>query len=61
VTILSDALTAVFEDSDFMAEVETAGLVPAHLDASETQAVFDNTFTATEEYKDLLTEALSEG
>lgn len=57
VQIQSDALTAVFEDPEFITQVEEAGLVPAHTDAAEAQGILQNTIDTLNEYSDLLEES----
>lgn len=58
VTAFSDALGTTFADTEFLGQVDEAGLVPAFLDAAEGQEVLQNTVDTLGEYADLLEENL---
>lgn len=57
VDALSTAMGEVFADTEFLATLDEAGLVPAHVDAAEGQEILQNTIDTLTEYKDMLGEA----
>jgi tripartite-type tricarboxylate transporter receptor subunit TctC len=60
IDILDEALAAVFEDEDFLAQLDEAGYIPVHGSSEEAQEVIEITYTTLEGYADLLRENLSE-
>lgn len=60
IAVLDEAMANVYQNEDFLAQVDEAGLTPIHGSAAEAQEVIDVTFTTLEGYADLLIENLSE-